>query len=476
MLKQIDLMKNYLVITLGTREIQLLKGKIDGSDFDLVDNNSTLQHRHRPELKLSVRSSWEFPDYFTIIPRTDGETIKNNYKVFEPLLDFPLIDPVLKHLKEKQIYIILLVYTDQENVKEIKPENRNNDTVHFAEILTKFIRKDQGFSTTKIYHFGVFEKVTDIGFQYDDFAKINEDLPYSEHVETVYLFPQGGIDAINQALTLRLIEVFKSKLKQLQKAEHAEVREMDFPAKFINMLNKQAIRKHLNDYQFNFIDENLTSDTVILNLSKEATNRLQLKYDKVSINVENEDKIKDLYIAAKIALLKQNNPVEFMWRLFTINELMFKTELEKILPNTRNYYDSNLGKSDSNIKWENALNTIDNNIIPYLRKKKVATNNPNRWAFRVICHYLHKNRLIVGSHIEKRIFVSNLIESLSEIRNSSQHDLGSASIDTINEILNKKQLNYSIYNLIGDLDQIFDIQNFGIYDKIKAEIENWLDS
>ena len=246
-------MKNYLVITLGTREIQIPVNKIEEYNFEVIEEKGEkfpkyfVQKTNDSSVKIEVRKpSNEFPDFYTISPRTTGKIIDDNYNLFRSIIDFPIVRPAIEYLKQKDVNldVIMLVYTDQEEAfksEKVKFQNKENDSVYYADIISKLIKEDVFFANTEIDLFSVSQNVTDIGFQYDYFKKINENLLYPEKVKQVFLYPQGGIDQINQALTLRLIETFGNKVKQLQNAEGVEFRELDFPSKFLESLAKQQV-------------------------------------------------------------------------------------------------------------------------------------------------------------------------------------------------------------------------------------------
>jgi hypothetical protein len=248
-------MKNILVITLGTREVQLVKAQIESltDKFNLVsqDKSTTLISQSKEVSAFNVIWNKDFPDVYTFSPRVAGSIVKEHYPFFRPIIDLPLIRPVLTNLKAKavQIDLIMLVYTDQQkgfDNQQVKAYNYNNDTLYFADIIQRYIREDAYFDATEFDEFVIEEEVTNVDFQYDFFEKQNKDLfLYTDReIEHVYLLPQGGIDQINQALTLKLIEHFGEKVIQFQNAEGltgSAVYERSFPAKFLDNLRKHQV-------------------------------------------------------------------------------------------------------------------------------------------------------------------------------------------------------------------------------------------
>lgn len=497
-------MKNYLVITLGTREIQLLVNKIEEYNFEVIEEKQDkyskyfIQKIDDLSIRIGVKPpSDEFPDFYTISPRTTGKVIDDNYDIFRPIIDFPIVRPALEYLKQKEVIldVIMLVYTDQEEAfksGKVKFQNKENDSLFYADIISKLIKEDNFFEKTEIDQFAIVKNVTDLGFQYDDFKRINDSLLYPEEVRQVFLYPQGGIDQINQALILRLIETFKGKVKQLQKAEGADFIELDFPAKFLGSLNKQKIIKHLADYDFGAIDKGLVTNKEVYHLAQYASKRLNLQYDLIETNIralpnhqleaniqDDFEKLKDIYLAAKINY-QQQRYTEFLWRTYTLNESLFKIEIKKLVGNDVDNFTKITTENKAKLtSWENALNRIDLSLISEITTSKmqngysVDTKNPNRVAFKILFNALVKLNCLNFSEDAVVLYnrIGDKLEALSSERNGIAHKLGSTSIAQINAILNAKEQGYTSKNLLSDLDQIFNIQGFGIYDKIKEEIE-----
>lgn len=481
-------MKNYLVITLGTREVQILKSAIEANGFEVVTEIrketvfTYVQPVDQPALRISARPNEDFPGFYTISPRPDGMVIMDgeNWALFRPILDFPLIRPALEHLKAKAvpIDIIMLVFTDQAQAfaegRVKKRSYTNGDTVFFADMVERFIREDSYFDATEVDPFGRYEAVADMAVQYEEFSKIKDDLISDDEVGKVYLFPQGGIDQINQALTLRLIETFEGRVVYLQNADGQAVQELDFPRRFVDTLASKKIEKHLDDYDFDAITKDLHSDMRIFERANYATLRLNLQYNDLGQKISEQDKIADLYLAMKIRFLKQRKFNEFIWRAHTLNEVLFKIPVESAIGSLGQYFSSAFGKNDVNEPFERKLNETHPDLIPYLKKKKIALNNPNRWAYKSIYIFLCNNIIFNDPKMGLRKRVGDKLELIAKKRNEAQHGLGSITSGEIEEALGGQKGDYSSGQLFADLDQIFSITNFGIFDTIHDEIKNLL--
>lgn len=501
-------MKNYLVITLGTREIQIPISKIEENNFEVIEEKGErfskyfLQHKENKSLIIEVkRPTSEFPDFYTLnSPRNDGEIIaSSHFEQFQSIIDYPIIRPSIEFLKHKKINldIITLIYTDQEeeySVGRVAEYHKNNDSLFYAEILEKLIRSDSYFQNTEIDLFVVKKNVYDLAFQYDDFKRINNYLLYSEQVKQVFLYPQGGIDSINQALTLRLIETFKGKVVQLQKAEGADFKELDFPSKFLSSLNKQKVLKHLENYQFGLIDESLVVDypekEKILKLTKYAYEKLNLNYTAFPKGIDGkfkeggkiEIKCKDLYLSAKINFHNQDYG-NYLWKLFTLLENLYRYKCEKYIGDTSGYYDSKFEGGIENVEWirflKNSLSNVkneDKSLFDYLEGvflppfgNKLKLNNPNRHLFKYIYIFLVTTQTIDDSNETQKNLenIEKILNGLSYKRNKIAHEMAPVSIEQLNRLVGENK----IQQLNNNLDQIFNIQGFGIYDNIKKEIE-----
>ncbi|MEZ0542922.1 hypothetical protein [Fibrella arboris] len=449
-------MKNYFVITLGTREIQLFKSAIEPNGFEVITEIrketpfTYVQPIGQPTLRISARGSDDFPDFFTISPRIDGEIILKKWPLFRPILDYPLIRPALEYLKTKSIGIdiIMLVFTDQEQAfidgRVKKRSYINNDTVYFADMIERFVREDTYFNEAYIDHFGRYESVADMAIQYTEFGKIKDELISDDEVSKVYLFPQGGIDQINQALTLRLIETFEGRVVYLQNAEGKEVQELDFPRRFVNVLQKQKLLKHLADYDFGYIDKTLYQDKLVCHLAQYAVRRLSLQHNQLKANVDillKEDKVKnlwaefsknlttdeaklsDLYLSAKISC-KQGRYNEFLWKAFTLNESLFKIKAESLIGSTDSCRVIGLGHSDNNQLWLDKLNQTDSRLVPYLQQHGIGLSNPYRKAYVGIVACLSP----ATDSLTLLTRVADKLESLASKRHGLAHKLGTTSL------------------------------------------------
>jgi hypothetical protein len=488
-------MNNYLIITIGTRDVQLRKNLLETLPGWSMEprKKGTFEVTAITKNGIEIEASYnkDFPDYFMCSPRISGQVIAKNLAMYEEVLDFPLIRPVLDDLWSKNVTIskVLLIYTDQQtgyDKKIVKSNNYNNDTIYFREIIQKTIYKHPLLTNAEFDDYVIWEQVANIDYQYDHFAEAHKDLLLGdpEQVKQIFLLPQGGIDQINQAITLQLIQAFKHKVKLLQKAEGTAVQELNFTSRFLNDLNKQKIIKHLEDYDFGMIDKNLHSNKNVYHLAQYASKRLNLlnNQNKVHLDIlqkegnymyldlvnSNYSKLIDYYLSSKISLKHQEFNT-FLWKMYTLNENLFTIKIEEKLGNIGSYYNPIYGNNEENTKWVEKLEQTDSTLLSTLRKNKVWLNNPSRKASFILLPILFPEDKYLPIYVR----LAEKLELLSKKRNSLAHGLGATDKNQINQLLGN---DYSIDKLLNDLDQLFELESpFGIYDQIRQEIEELLE-
>ena len=478
-------MKNIFIITLGTREVQFKIEKLQQYGFE-IGQKGGLYHPNLEESDVSVYSNDNYPGFYCCsYPRIAGKTILENYELFKPVLEYPLIDHAFREIvKDYPIDNLIFVYTDQQDLDPANIQQQRNlsrDTLYFRDILRlQFGDKTNGIANDLNGDIGITRKTTDIDFQYRDFAiKCRSLFEMEMDVCQVFLLAQGGIDQINHALTLQLIQAFGSKVKLWQQAEGEAPKNLQFPFLFIQDLDKQKLMKHLEDFDFGLIaNMRLPENPVLLELAQYAYRRLNLDSSWIPASahefhdVDNKGlKIKDLYLNAKISYHKGDFG-SYLWKLFTLFENLFRYKCNQILGDTENLYKSGVSE---NIGWLTTLRNIEGlyNFLLSRRHygKPLKLDNPNRVTYKHIYNFFCSNKLLDDSQefINNLNRVYNLAEKLMSERNKIAHYL-----EPINKPIIEKALdNYSCDQLNQFLDNIFNIKKecpFGVYSKIKEKI------
>lgn len=490
--------KNFVIITLGTSDVQIKTELLENSDFEI--DNFVLRHKENKVPSINLRKNRDREDSRLLDQcRRDGALIMEaGVDAYLPILDFPLTLPAIRKIiadnPDHQIHKWLFVFTNQED-----PKHRSNDTLFVRQILARKLELSYGALPTDFIDFAVTEKVPDIDHQYIQFGlKCRQFLETpEEEVRQVTLLAQGGIDQINQALTLQLTQAFKHKLRLYQKAEDREPSLLIFPQLFLNDLNKQKIFKHLDDYDFGLITGLLShkhphKDTIDA-YSKYAYCKLNLNYTGFPAGIPSqfkekpittETKCRDLYLSAKI-LYKQKDYGNYLFRMYTLLENMYRVKFDQVLGSTDGFFDAKYEDPRiENTAWlallcdyvapelVNGLNLAGYLASINIGKKSLKVNNPSRLLYKHGYDFLISS----GALNDTPGFVSlldkadRILSQLSNFRNKATHNLAPVSIEQLNNAIGKGKLD----ELNTVLDQIFNITGFGIYDTIRDEIKSLL--
>ena len=232
-------MQNIFIVTLGTREIQFKIDELAENNFEIEDlHSSNIKIKHKENnISFEVFKNNFYENYlYPVQPRTAGKIISENFDIFKNILFFPLINkPFEKIVKENNLTKFIIVYTDQIDLKD-NDKNKQRDTLYFAEIIKKhYYEKLEKSGRTDFIDICINKNVTDIDYQYNYFAKeLKEKLKINNNeINKIYLLPQGGIDQINHALTLQLLQQYKDKVEIWQQAEGKEANLLQFTNLFL---------------------------------------------------------------------------------------------------------------------------------------------------------------------------------------------------------------------------------------------------
>lgn len=476
-------MENLLAITLGTRDIQIRLSTLHHNEWQQEKN--LIHHKKIEALSFPGYLPPGFADTFCLSqPRTAGELILEYYETLLPILHFPLLQPVVDFLKKKKIKLdhILLLCTDQKeeyNAGLVKPKDYQNDTLYFGEIVSRFLQGYLSLTKEQVEMYHVTKEVTNMDYLYTHFADKASRFfsidPYE--IDKIYLLPQGGIDHINQAFTLKLIQQFGEKVMQLQQAEAQEPKQLNFPRLFLNDLYRQRRLQHLHDFEFGLLADSIPKGYKELTVAKRLANwanlKLHLNYKELTsalqgleskiepdfINwLQNESKdsplerLKTLWVMCYIQY-QQGNMSDLIWRLFTIAENLFKILTEQLLgwPDTKDFYDGK-ARGGRNENWEKFLG-VEN--VEILRKEGVFIDNPNRYAYKIL--FFHHYTKMMQDDTEEYgnyLQISAAIELMTLLRNKLAHEMRAVDVVEINYILSELRLNIKdlleiIRNLLG---------------------------
>ena len=501
-------MRNYFIITLGTREVQFRKDWLEAAGWELIT-----EHRNGKECVVMIKKEpWEiavmhdprvFPNFLTIPQqkvRSVGKLIADNYTSFASLIDIPLIAPTITLLEaeNKAITDVLTIYTDQEEdvlQGNTKVRFMDSDTLYFNGIVVQKLKETNLLANATFDEYCITEKVSDIDYQYTHFFQLfkkgekNAIFDKLDTIKNIYLLPQGGIDQINHAITLQLLQAFREKVLLYQQPEVGKPKNLAFTNLFLADLDKQKALKHLEDFDFGLAIEFLKSDSLKIakHLAMYAHKRLNMQHNELNdhvtflqgkstlniITLVNDktdywQKMQDLYLSAKIAY-KQKKYADCISRIYTLGENLFRKQLE-------DKYDVNFdirgNKDEKKHEFAKIVRKIGFDAMQYLAKsplphdstQKASTDAPSRWAYYILfCYAAQQGKLLAKPQYES-IFC--ILEKLSQSRNELLHNM--------KPVTQADLQNARIETLMQQLEEVLEIEGYGIYKKIAIEMAKFL--
>lgn len=253
--------KNIFIVTFGTSDIEFNSGIFIQEGFILErvsDTNPFIERLYLfpiafPEVKLRVKSNRNRKDSYVLhSPREDGLILVQQYSIFGKIANMSITLPVLNKIvaEGKKPDSFVLIYTDQEDVAG---SHRSNDSLYIASVFKAKVKTMfESYGDEHFIEMPIKRNLTLIDEQYRNFASKCKQIletPIDE-IGEIFLLPQGGIDQINQALTLQFIKAFKNKVKLYQKPEDAEPKQLEFTNLFLLDLLKQQVISLINSGEY----------------------------------------------------------------------------------------------------------------------------------------------------------------------------------------------------------------------------------
>jgi len=448
---------NVLIITIGSRDLQLNPEFKDQPEATQI---KTYCPQNTDRLMFSS-------------PRDGAKLLLDDQELFkkvQPYLEYPIIKPSLEHVKKyhKKIDKIILIPTDQPD--KIDEKYRKMDTVNFAKLIQQLISDNFG-RHIEIKTYSVKREVTDLDRTYHffskEFEKNNSPFRFKEGAN-IFLHAQGGIDAINFALLLKLIEYYPS-VNQLHKPENSPVSsKLPFPQLFLKNLLNQKIQTALQHFHYNTVSA-ITTDSHVKLLAEYAEARIALNHDKAIkcihelleqdhhtdrstyydlIKPINSPDIKqlerELYNTAQIKFT-QNSYADYIWRLFTIHDNLFIPHLEEYFKQ-KIVYNENSHHSEWNdmlSQYPEIQDFLDNRTV---KARPLEWKKPSKLVYKAILEYIHK-----GTKNPKYVHeIHDLLMPIAELRNNIAHRYEGISLNDINKKLPKNKSVDDLHSLLGN--------------------------
>jgi hypothetical protein len=499
--------KNLCVVTLGTRDLQLKKAL---TKTNTVDKAIFLSQEHwgseagRPDIEL--RYNKDFPDFYSFAsPRVAGavlsEILCQNFN--HPLWEI-LALPIVSDLLEKKVtegFVMVVVFTDQKDAAE---EHRRYDTLFFKDILKAFVQRNHSSKGISFEEICFYQDVVNIDAL---FKQLNEgynqevfDKYSSDSLDHVYLFMQGGIDQINMALTLRLMEQYKGKVRQIQKPEKSDLVERNFPSLFLRRLNRDKILDRLQKYDFSAIKDYLDESEVHLHrIAEYADLRLNRNHEELlkkdwRIAFEQElgrdyrlypetlafTKIQDIYLDAKVDLLRKRED-GFVIKLQIATENFCITRVKETEFGKKFEFDKYYHKSA-------LIPTMKDALIAEIRKKLGQGIKLNDWILSkkislancIFNHFIETGKIresqdYLGSVKLMFNFITNEKYGTISKRNLLIHSLDGCTREDLEIVAHKVKLQ-NLNEGLQRFDKVFVIEKYGFLDKLKEMAIREVDS
>ncbi|GAA4410245.1 hypothetical protein GCM10023187_34610 [Nibrella viscosa] len=493
-------MKNILIITIGTRDVQtteaairqaITEGKIQiesiYSDKEKGKDFITKIRLIETDAVIDVRSNINelFPEYYIFpSPRNAGLELAKLSEENKKWLVYPLIDAPLKWLKKELVKVdyVLTVFTNQN--KAVAGFHWKDDTLYFNDLIKTYLLQHPTTTNSDIKDYPIEREPINIDFQYEHFERQKGGLLNTpvEEVRHIFLLAQGGIDQINTALTLKLIEHFPGKVRYLQQPEDQEVAERKFPRKFIRNLNKAKAEELLKRYDFHAVQVLIydKKPQLLAQLGDNLRNLhvkeaeqcykqlLRAKYSHPTIGAywESVDK-KGIYkIRQELLFLnaliekEQSQYNETLLRLRTLGEVLLG-------PNVIDYL--KITDLTQNASFGSAIRRVDG-LQRYLMDKQSMPDGgwiPDYKTLRNIYNYRY-----LQCTDEKPVQLTRLTEQITcfdKLRNKLIHSALPVTRNDLENALMTKQT--SLDQLIIDLRTFFGLANGKeIFDTIRDEI------
>ncbi len=496
-------MKNYLIITIGTRDVQttekLIQESVDQGHLAIEsrflnqatgkESISSIRLLSTGEIiKIKANNNEQFSNFYIFSsPREAGQYLVQAPTDTTNWLTFPLVKAPLNWLQQKIGFIdyVLTVFTDQD--KPVAGFHWKDDTLFFNKLIQKFLQNHPVTEKAFYEDYPITQQPVNIDYQYDHFEQAKGGLLHTniDEVENIYLLAQGGIDQINTALTLKLLEHFPGKVRYLQQPEDHSVEERKFPRKFLRNINKVKAAELLNRFDFNAIQAIIHDKKPLLlsrvgdllrNLHVEDARQcynqlLKSKYSNSGLDTfwqlvndigEYQARQRLLFLNALVEY-KQEQYNEVVLRLRTLGEVLLG-------PNIAEY----IAEQDiaSRKKFDKAvllINGLSKHLEIILNMKRPEYGwLADAKTLRAIYDYRYLSNVE-----EKPVTLTNLsdcIDSLRDLRNKLIHSAQPVTRQDLENSL--KSANTSIDQLLEDIRAYFqNITGFGIYDTIREEIK-----
>jgi hypothetical protein len=458
-------MENVLLVTVGMRDLQV--ANVNDLNF-WSPNIQLIENRNIPNFKLFSN------------PREAGALILFD-KSLQEKVEYPIIKPAIDYVIEKKgpISKVILIDTNQQD-----PKFRNSDTVHFSQIIESLILeqypREQVFETERLT---ITKDLTNYGEMYVLFSKrLPEILDYKNPIN-LFVFAQGGIDAINFQALLKSIELFPNTFHLCKSEANSEIELSDFPNKFRLGVEKQNILFLIGNFHY---QEVLGIDPYIQALSSYAYHRLlsdmgsaidalklveetPLICNLIKTGYQIQDDIDyqfiDFYLAAKICF-KKGDFSSFVLRVTSLIDHFLEHRAKELLHSSKISFDFLTPELQKRIIL----------LFPDVFKKTTGDDWKDMVKPKGYIYYLTICTLFEQKWVNNPYFMKSL--RLRDLRNKIAHEAKNAALEQIKTAFQDSKTtedNYSIIDLFfAQGDKFWGVTGFGDFEIINDAIRTRL--
>jgi len=476
------------VVTTGTRDVQLRYT----AEYQV--NNKLFEYSVPGGGKKSVGVTIHQDHPGTLLlgsMRNGCLQLAKDYSLISEHLLLPLIEPAVRYVLEKDgnIDLLLFIVTNQEN-ENVHSRFIEKDTLNLPALAEKHLTESFPGKIKSFDTYEVYERITDIDFWYERFEAEFKKYNLIEELQgqlKVWFMPQGGLDQVNQALTLRFIEHYPG-LSLIQIAEECEPRELEFPKKFLHNLTRAKALEMAKYFRFsqvlalnlsqnkeiNFLAElgetmmRLDHSTLVSMSMREpwlsAKKRITAvrKIFETLVNKPDPFKLNMwLYLTAKVNAWC-GNAEELLWRLYTLHEQILKPFVAGKLQ---------WGNPMEDKPFRDFNRCVGNNrdLLNFLNSagRKEQFFVPGPAIFDLITRFFRKQGETIPEELKR---ISGYLKLLKEERHLLIHQGRGIGMKNLEGILDEKA-NISLETLFEkQMDPFYGVSGFGLIGDLQDEL------
>jgi hypothetical protein len=489
------------IITLGTRDLQFSDSILKSNDFIIAEEGNGkfhLQHHSDSEVLTLVKDPNLSGVLIPLFPRLAGAWVSGLYDVLVEWMRFPILHKAFEYFKTHHFPDeIWWVYTDQHRDPS-NPKHWQRDTVGYSELANIYVSKycqHQQLTCPEFYKIPFTERLTDMEFAYihtGQFLFGNKNFDKTSLLNpqnTIYLLNQGGIDAINTAILLKLTE-YRPDLVLLQvREDNLPCRVSSFPSLLFNNYQNRNVLLAAQDYRFDWI-LNSSQDPAVLFAARTAVKLINYEWGYFLNAINHESKallgingMTELIDTLKHSVWSENKEVnqiyaiqwyyrqglfsEVLWRLFTFSEVLIRKALNSIGSRYDGYNPNVLDADTIQFLWLRDKAFAQEYAFKYKDKLTgVSAKFASVDQILFVLEYFSKENPSQTKTIKFSLKIAKAVEKIKTNRNRLIHQGQASDFSKLNEKLTKAGIK-SIESLLEILMKHYGLTGMGFLDIIR---------